>query len=66
MDADGNIKNVKLKKKKESPPSNFSIPRTFSTDNSSLMNKDWETHNRVEGMQLFTIFYNISLFLFQF
>ena len=32
MDADGDFKNVKVRKKSVSPSLNFSIPRTFSTE----------------------------------
>ena len=32
MDADGDFKNVKVRKKKESPPLNSSIPRIFATE----------------------------------
>ena len=32
MDADGDFKNEKVRKKKDSPPSNSSIPRTFATE----------------------------------
>ena len=35
MDADGHFKTVKMRKKKESPPLNSSIPRTFATETPS-------------------------------
>ena len=33
--ADGDFKNVKVRKKTKSPPSNLSIPRTFATETPS-------------------------------